>query len=228
MYIRYYALLLLVFTLCTSCTAQKSTVRKTVMFATIEDFKPGPDGGIDLVWSTGRINDSESLKETLQRYDSLMLGQTWLAVDKESFANLDDEQILTISKDMVSAIKAKMGQRFKLVDSPSESTLRLSIALTNLDSPNPILTVTNSLLPEDHGVAAVSKIITGEYARVDGVTVELLVSDSRTNKPLIVVIDKRFGNNAIGTTTISLDEAKEAISLWIDRLWTTLSYWNWI
>jgi hypothetical protein len=129
---------------------------------------------------------------------------------------------------MVEAIKTRLGQGYKLVRTPTRETLRLSIVLTNLETPNPILTVTNSLLPESLGIATISKIVTGEHTRINGATVELLVSDARTNEPLILVIDKHFGSSALGETTNAPDDAQEAISQWLERLWTTLSYWNWI
>ncbi len=67
-----------------------------------------------------------------------------------------------------------------------------------------------------------------EDSRVGGFAVELLVSDARTNEPLIVLIDKRFGNSDIGMMTSSPDDVQEAINQLVERLWTTLSYWNWI
>lgn len=225
---RYYVLLLLVLTISTGCAEKKLTVRKTVMFATIEDFKPGPDGGVDLVWSTARISDFDTLRTTLQEHDSLMPGQTWLVIDKQSSASLDDKQVLKISRQMVHAIKTKLGHGFKLVDKPTGDTLRLSIVLTNLETPNPVFSVTNSLLPETLGTSTLSKIVMAEDTRGGGVTVELLVSDARTNEPLIVVIDKRFGNSDIGSMANSPDDVQEAINQWVERLWTTLSYWNWI
>jgi hypothetical protein len=56
----------------------------------------------------------------------------------------------------------------------------------------------------------------------------LLVSDAKTNEPLLAAIDKKFSNKEIVTMIASLDNMKEPTSLWADRLWTTLSYWNWI
>lgn len=228
MNVRRYAVVLLVIVFCSGCTAQRVTVRKTVMFAAVEDFRPGPEGGVDLVWSTGSIRDFETLRETLRKYDSLMPGQVWLVVDRKSSADLDDRQILNITDQMVRALKSRLGQGYKLVDTPDENTLRLSLALTNLETPNPILTVTNSLLPRNLGVSAVSRIVTGEDVRGGGVTAELLVSDARTNRPLVAVIDRLSDNSELVAMSNSPVVAQEVISRWVDRLWTTLSSWNWI
>ncbi|MBE0574751.1 MAG: DUF3313 family protein [Desulfuromonadales bacterium] len=199
------------------------------MFASLEDFGLGPEGGVDLVWSTKTIHDAETLKMVLQKYDSLILGRTWAVVDKESSGMIDDQQILEVSRHMVKQIQARLGQGFKLVEIPGENTLELSIALSNVETLQPILAVTNQLLPAYRGTSSVSRIITTDAAaNAASVTVELLVSDATTSEPLIAAIDKRFGKNDIVMTIASRDNVKAATSLWTDRLWTTLSYWNWI
>ena len=228
MNIRLHLLMLLVFTFVTGCTAQKVPLKQPVMFASLEDFKLGPKGGVDLVWSTKRIIDAQTLKETLTDYDSLILDQVWVVVDKKSARNLDDGQILKISQRMVKEIKVRLGQGFKLVDVPTENTLRLSIALTNIEAALPIHAVTGRLLNGGAGELAVSKIIVEEHVAVESLIVELLVSDAKTREPLIAVIDTQFGNQDVSTIIDQRDGMKEPIALWADRIWTTLSYWNWI
>lgn len=226
---RFYALCLLVFLCSSGCAAEKHALQRPEMFASLDDFGLGPVGGVDLVWSTKTIHDAETLKMVLQKYDSLVLGRTWVVVDKKSSSIIDDQQILEISRHMVKQIQARLGQGFKLVEIPGANTLDLSIALTNVETLQPILAVTSQLLPAYRGTSSVSRIITTDEAtNVAGVTVELLVSDATTSEPLIAAIDKRFGNYEIIMTIASRDNVKEATTLWTDRLWTTLSYWNWI
>ena len=228
MNMRFYLLFLLVLTLGTGCTAQKVLLKKPVLFASLEDFKLGPKGGVDLVWSTKRITDAETLKSALRKYDSLMLDQIWVVVDKESVRQLNDKQIQATTQQMINEIKARLGHDFKLVETPTENTLLLSVALTDIETSLPILAVTSYLLPDDFGTRTLSRIVIGEHVKSGSVTVELLISDARTREPLIAVIDKHFDNKDVSTMTASPDGASEAISLWADRLWTTLSYWNWI
>ena len=228
MNIRFCVLSLLVLALSAGCVAEKITLKKPEMFASLEDYKSGPKGGVDLVWSTKRIRDAETLKTTLQKYDSLILDQTWLVVDKESARNLDDEQILTTSRHMLNELKTRLGQGFKLVDTPTENTLCLSIALINVETSLPIIAVTSRLLPAGSTASSVSRIVMGEHANTGRVIVELLVSDARSREPLVAVIDKQFDHQNLGTMIESPDAAKAPISLWADRLWITLRDWNWI
>lgn len=228
MNIRFYVLCLLVLAHCAGCAAQKSTVQEPVIFAALEDFKLGPEGGVDLVWSNKRISDAETLKTTLQKYEGLMLGPTWIALDKESFRNLEDKQILEMVRYMVKGIQTRLGHEFKLVETPDENTLRLHLAMTNLETAQPILAMVTDLLPVGSETATVSKIIAGEPTKGGRITVELLINDAKTNEPLLAAIDKNFSTEALITMMASEEKMKEATTLWTDRLWITLSYWNWI
>jgi len=228
MKVRFYFLLLLVLLLNIGCTAQKATLKKPLTFAALEDYRFGPEGGVDLVWSTKRVRDAETLKTTLQRYDILILDQTWLVVDKQSTSKLDDKQILATTRSMVAELKARLGHGFKLVDVPDEDTLRLSIALTNIESSLPILAATRRILPDEASGASVSRIVIGQQVNSGRVAVELLVSDARSREPLIAVIDKQFDPLGLDMMLASPDGAKDFISLWADRLWITLRDWNWI
>jgi len=225
---RFYALLLCVFILCTGCTAQKLTSKKPVMFASFEDFRFGPKDGADLVWSTKGITDEISLKTALQNYDSMILDQTLIVVDKETADTLGEKQILGISRQMSNEIKDRFGRWYKLVDVPTENTLRLSIALTSSESSKPFFAETGGLLPVVPETSGVAKIVVDEHILPGNVMAELLVSDAKSHKPLVATIDKHFGNKGIGALMDSQVATRDAVSRWVERLWTTLYYWNWI
>jgi hypothetical protein len=198
------------------------------MFASFEDFRTGPKGGVDLVWSTTKISDEISLREVFQKYDSLVLDQTFIVVGRGTVSAFDEEQMLEIPPRISRAMKSRFGQWFKLVDIPTGNTLRLSIAFTDIRSSRPFFAETGGSLPVGPRISTVTKLATGEPAGAGRAMVELLVSDARTNEPLIATIDKRFASQDLGTMLESQEVAEEAISRWVERLWTTLVYWNWI
>jgi hypothetical protein len=225
---RLFVFCFLLTTLCVGCTAQIITPNKPVMFASVEDFRLGPKAGVDLVWSTKRVRDAETLKETFQNYDSLILGQTWVAIDETTSTNIDDEQILAISKQVIVEIKSRLGQGFKIVEAPTDSTLRLCIALSNREVSIPVLAVLGDLYTDGIGASTVSRIVTDAHVNAGSINVEILVSDAENGEPLVAMIDKQFVSQDVGALIGSPEFAKKDISLWADRLWTTLSYWNWI
>ncbi len=192
-------------------------------FTSYEDFQAGPEGGADLVWVRIGLRDPERLKAKFDQYDSVVIDHVYVLVDD---SELEDDDINELTEYMVARLEDKISTTKKIVSEPSDKTLRLSIAISNVETPNPILAVTSSILPVGLGISTIAKITTGEHTNVGGATVELLVSDSMTDKPLIASIDRRTGNKDLGTMIDSLDDAKDAINWWVDRLGVTLTQWE--
>ncbi|PKH55474.1 DUF3313 domain-containing protein [Shewanella sp. Choline-02u-19] len=197
--------------------------RKSQMFSTFEDFRAGPEGGSDLVWAQPNIKSVADLNQILNRYDNVIVDQAWLLLDdKDRYDGLDDQDIVEVSKYLMDKIKEKASNRFTLVDKATDKTLRVSVALTNIETPNPILAVTSSIMPVGLGISSISKIVTGEHTNVGSATIELMISDAQTGKPIVAVIDRRGGNKDLSTMIDSTDDAKDAINWWVERLSKTL------
>ncbi|MCL1137564.1 DUF3313 domain-containing protein [Shewanella pneumatophori] len=199
--------------------------RNSQMFSTFEDFRPGPAGGSDLVWAQPKIKSVNDLNAILSEYDNVIVDQAWLVLDdKTRYDNLDQEDIVEVSRYLVSQIKLKAGKRFKLIElkQPSEKTLRVSVALTNIETPNPILAVTSSILPFGLGISSISKVVTGEHTNVGSATIELMISDANSGQPIVAVIDRKAGSKDLGTMIDSTDDAKDAVDWWVERLGATL------
>ncbi|MFT5788272.1 MAG: hypothetical protein ACI8SJ_000375 [Shewanella sp.] len=197
--------------------------RKSQMFSTFEDFRPGPEGGSDLVWAQPNINSVADLNKILNRYDNVIVDQAWLLLDdKERYDGLDDQDIVAVSKYLIDKIKDKASKRFTVVEKATDKTLRVSVALTNIETPNPILAVTSSIMPVGLGISSISKIVTGEHTNVGSATIELMISDAQTGKPIVAVIDRKGGNKDLSTMIDSTDDAKDAVDWWVERLSRTL------
>lgn len=207
------ALLMLV-----GCSSSEKT--QTSQFKTYSDFSPGPDGGVDLVWARQDVSTPEQLREIFSQYDSVVLDRVYVVVDE---TELSDSEINELTDHLVSRLKIKLGEFKSIVDKPSPRTLRVSIAISNVETPNPILAVTSSVLPVGLGISTISKITTGEHTNVGKATIELLVSDSMSDEPIIAAIDSRSGNKDFTTMIDSLDDAKDAIDWWVERLGHTLA-----
>ncbi len=196
------------------------TVVSATKFTSYKDFRPGPEGGVDLVWARAGLRDATRLKEKMDEYDSVVIDRVMVVVQE---SELDDEEINELTTYMVDQLKARISPVKKIVDQPGEKTLRLSIAVSNVETPNPVLAITSSILPVGLGISTISKITTGEHTNVGSATVELLVSDSESDAPLFAAIDRQAGNKDFSTMIDSLDDAKDAINWWVDRLGVTLS-----
>lgn len=196
--------------------------RKPQMFDSFDDFKPGPEDGVDLIWAKRGIRSPADLQDELAKYDNIIIDQVWLVLDeKERYGSLDNDEIKGLADYLVEQLKIKANSHFEVVAESKEKTLRLSMALTNVETPNPILAVTSSVLPFGLGISTVSKVVTGEHTNVGSATIELMLSDAQTGQPIIAAIDKRTGNKDLSTMIDSADDAKDAINWWVERLGAT-------
>lgn len=127
---------------------------------------------------------------------------------------------------MSERLTERISQYKKVVREPNGRSLRLSIALSNVETPNPILAVTSSVLPFGLAMSTISKVTTGEHTNVGSASIELLVSDAQDGTPLFAAIDRQAGNKDFSTMIDSLDDAKDAINYWVERLGVTLTNKN--
>ncbi|MGF1721840.1 DUF3313 domain-containing protein [Vibrio kyushuensis] len=188
-------------------------------FTSYEDFSAGPEGGVDLVWARIGLRNQERLTAKLDEYDSVVIDQVFVVAEEGS---IDEEQIEELSSYVIERLKQKIEPYKTIVEEPQGNTLRLSVALSNVETPNPILAVTSSILPYGLAISTISKITTGEHTNVGSATIELLVSDAQTGKPLFAAIDREAGNKDFSTMIDALDDAKDAINFWVERLGVTL------
>lgn len=194
-------------------------IQRATKFTTYEDFRPGPDGGVDLVWARLGLRDAERLQNKIDEYDSVVIDQVFVLAEE---GGLDQEDIQELTDYMVNRLEDKISPFKTIVDEPTGKTLRLSIALSNVETPNPILAVTSSVLPFGLAMSTISKVATGEHTNVGSASVELLVSDAQDGTPLFAAIDREAGNKDFSTMIDSLDDAKDAINYWVERLGVTL------
>lgn len=194
--------------------------RPSLNFTSYEDFKAGPKDGVDLVWARIGLRDHARLKRKLAQYDSVVIDRIYVLTSENN--QLDDQQITELTRYLSARLKQKIAPFKPVVDKPQQDSLRLSIAISNVETPNPILAITSSLLPVGLGISTISKIATGEHTNVGTATIELLASDANTDMPLFAAIDRKTGNKDFLTMIDSLDDAKDAINWWVTRLGNTL------
>ncbi|CAH0535650.1 hypothetical protein VST7929_03160 [Vibrio stylophorae] len=205
--------------LLTAC-ANGPLVRAT-KFTQYEDFKPGPEGGVDLVWARAGLRSHERLRNKIAQYDSVIITPVIVVLDENS--DIDDQDVKEISQYLVSHLQQHISRHKAIVGQPTGKSLRLYIAISNVETPNPVLAVTSSVLPVGLGISAIAKVTTGEHTNVGSATIELMVSDAQTGKPLFAAIDRQAGNKDFSTMIDSLDDAKDAIHWWVQRLGVTLN-----
>ena len=197
------------------CANQRHNTQ--TQFVSYSDFRPGPENGVDLVWASPEIRSIADFRQTIANYDSVILDNIYVVIDEKT-NDLTDNQINEITQYAKQQLTMRISKYKKIVSIPTETTLRISFALSNVETPNPILAFTSTVLPIGLGISAISKITTGEHSNVGKATAELLISDAITNKPIAAAIDSQAGEKDFSTMIDSLDDSKDAINYWIERL----------
>lgn len=196
---------------------------RATKFTSYDDFAKGPAGGVDLVWARIGLRDADRLRKRISQYDSVIIDQVFVVTNGDA---LDDEQIRELSDFTITRLKQEISSYKEIVSQPTGKSLRLSIALSNVETPNPILAVTSSVLPVGLAISTISKVTTGKHTNVGSASIELLVSDAQNGKALFAAIDRESGNKDFSTMIDSLDDAKDAINYWTERLSVTLAGWQ--
>jgi hypothetical protein len=216
-FLKYFLLIVISMTLfgCAGGPIQKAT-----KFTSYEDFTSGPDGGVDLVWARIGLRDVDRLQNKLDEYDSVVIDQIFVLTEEGS---IDSDDVQELTDHMLERLTERISQYKTVVSEPNGRSLRISIALSNVETPNPILAVTSSVLPFGLAMSTISKVATGEHTNVGSASIELLVSDAQDGTPLFAAIDRQAGNKDFSTMIDSLDDAKDAINYWVERLGVTLA-----
>lgn len=217
-------LLMLMIITTTGC-ASNHQILKPKTFETFEDFRPGPEDGVDLVWAKRGIFNQRSLQRQLSQYDYIIYDQVHIVLDKQKSDHLSDDEIIEIKKYFINQLKS-LNTTLRVVEQPQLKTLRVTVAITNVQTPNPILAITSSVLPVGLGISTISKVLTGEHTNVGSASMEILVSDAITGEPIIAAIDRRAGNKDLSTMIDSSDDIKDAINWWVKRLSLTLAQYK--
>lgn len=215
-------LTMVMITMLSSCAAKFSP--EQTRFTTYNDFRKGPEGGVDLVWANPKFNNAFKLQNKLKQYDSIVVDQIVVVADENTEA--DDEQIRELSTYIVEKIKQSISPYKQVVERPKNSSLRLSIALSNIETPNPVLALTSSVLPFGIAMSSISKVTTGSHTNVGQASIELLVSDAKTGEQIFAAIDTQKGNKDLSTIINPMDDARDAVDFWIERLQSALVNWK--
>ena len=198
-------------------------LKHATKFTSYDDFKAGPEGGVDLVWARIGLRNPERLHNKLMDYNSVVIDNVVIIAGTDT---LEQAQIEELAAYTIEQLTLKISPYKSVVQVPTDKSLRLTIALSNVETPNPILAITSSILPYGLVISSISKLTTGEHTNVGSATIELLVSDATTNKPLFAAIDREGGNKDFATMIDPLDDAKDAINFWVQRLGVTLHEWK--
>lgn len=217
---RFYALLCLL-VLLTGCSSTKPN--NSYFGAQINLFRPGPEGGVDRLWTPDHIQSRADLVQALKPFDSIMVAPILVSFSKkEAYDGLNPTELKELADMFRLELSDALRKNYRITTTPGPNTLRLNLAITGIERPNPVLATTSLVLPFGLGISTIKKLATGEHSNVGSASIEGALTDSSTGEVLFAVIDRRAGGKDFAKIVDTSSDAKKAFKWWAERLSTTL------
>jgi hypothetical protein len=113
-------------------------------------------------------------------------------------------------------INNAFGKDYEIVEEPGPRTLRLQVALTNIEQPAGAVDVITAAPPVGYVLSSAQEFVTGKPMLVGEVSAEVKVSDARTGQILSMAIDQRLGSKTIVENIDTWDDANRILALWAE------------
>ncbi len=115
-------------------------------------------------------------------------------------------------------IHASVSKEFTFVSKPGVDVLRISIALTGVETPNKVGATLSTVLSVGLLFSTASKITTGEHTGGGSANMEAVLSDSLSGSVIVVGLDRYAGSKGVGAIKDEFAAAREAFKWWAGRL----------
>jgi len=206
-----------------ACT---TTTGPSGFLTSYDGFKPGPAGGVDRFWTPPGVKTEVDFKASIRGYNKVLIDPIWLSMknEKETYDGVDPKKLTELVELFHKEIAKAIGGQYAIVSQPGPGVLRLSLALTGVESPNRLLAATSTFSPVGLGLSTVKKLTSGEHANVGSASMEALVIDSQTGATLFAAIDRHPGSKDFEKLSDPLSGAKEAFKWWAERFRMTLAH----
>jgi len=159
------------------------------------------------------------------KYNAVMLQPVTFWADDDSKISVKDQHELT--NFFYQALEKQLGAKYKMVDAPGPSVMRVQVALDDADSAVPVLRTISMVIPQARALATLKFLATGTYPFVGSAQAEGKVSDSMTGQILVAAVDRRVGGGALRTAAQwQFGDAENAVSAWSAQIADRLSSWT--
>jgi len=148
--------------------------------------------------------------------------ELWLAADYDESIPLEDLQGLC--RFFRDAVVKAMADRYEIVDAPGPGVARIQTAITDVQPTGPVSDVISAVIPIGIVASWGKKAVTGKGIGVGEASIEAVINDSMTGKPLLMYQGRRVGHKytekkeskKLGDPEMVLNEWAEAIRQYFD------------
>ena len=116
------------------------------------------------------------------------------------------EDLQRLVNNFYALLYKELGKDYEMVTAPGPRTLRLQAAFTDLQKSWATTDTITSVIPVGIVFSTAKDFITGKPAFVGEATIEVKITDARTNELLAAGIDRRVGGDKIEASVDSWDD----------------------
>ena len=181
------AVFLFLITGCSS-TFQTRKVTTTTFLGDYSQLEKGSDDEALLIY----INP----KTDFNAYTKILMDPVKFYSDENS--KLEGEDKKRIVDYLHATILEQLKYDYTFVNKPSEGTMRLRVAITEVRGSKVVMDTISSIIPIGMALGLVKKVATGTNLSVGKASVELEILDSQTGERLVAAVDERAGRKYTG------------------------------
>lgn len=168
-------------------------------------FSEGPEG-VDMRYLKQGVD--------FKRYKKIMMDEVVFYFHTDSdYKGIHPSEIQELSDKFHSVFVNTFGDR--LTDTPGSDVARMRLAVTNIQTSNPLTSTVTTVVPVGLAFNLVKKGAGGEYTGIGSATAEVEILDSLTNERIAAAVDKAPGGKLdMG----KLSPVEAAFNYWAERL----------
>jgi len=124
------------------------------------------------------------------------------------------EDLQRLADNFDQMIINEFGKDYEIVEEPDPRTLRIQVALTNIEQSAGAVDVVTAAPPVGFAISSAQEFVTGKPLLVGEVSAEVKISDARTGQILLMAIDRRLGSKTIQKNIDTWGDANKILELW--------------
>ena len=124
------------------------------------------------------------------------------------------EDLQRVANNFYLLLQKELSKDYEMVVDPGPRTMRIQVALTDVEKSWAAVDTVTSVIPIGMGVSAAQEFVTGKPSFVGEVSTEAKVTDARTGDLLGAAVDRRVGGDEIEASVDNWDDVNRIIEIW--------------
>lgn len=158
----------------------------------------------DLAWVSPSANFSQ--------YDSVIIDPIYMLGERA--AKLPADERNNLATYLHNGFVKRMSQRMRIVDTPGPKTLRLRLAIADIDAASPKINTVTTIVPVGRLLSETQRLTTGTQKFAGSAVMEAEFLDASTGTVLAAGVDRKFGKKRIRTSTTKWGEVEKIFDTW--------------